>query len=382
MSIHIMSQSFTKNLLLWGIAGFAVMAVLLYYVTKTHAIVTVLHGATIAKGCNSPKQPGETVQCDIQVGYNDQAGDTISIDEAWDVEDYGGDNVRVPAVGNLPITAVSGNTTCAVAGSLPCKIGPSGSTLNGLPGTASAGSVTFHSGTYIVQADDPNPIPDQGNAKVHDLCDDPNTTGCSSGSNTIQFTSSTNVVTPTPTPTNTPTPTPTNTPTPTPTNTPSPTPTNTPTPTPRAGCTLTQGYWKNHASAWPVSSLTLGTVNYTKAQLLSILNAPVKGNGLISLAHQLIAAKLNIANGASSGSIASTITSATTLIGGKVIPPVGSGFLSPNSASSLTKALDNFNTGVTGPGHCPNKVSSRSTSRSGFLSLATIITYMKQFFYS
>src|SRR5436190_2624835 len=63
-------------------------------------------------------------------------------------------------------------------------------------------------------------------------------------------------------------------------------------------CTYTQGYWKNHEEAWPITSLTLGTVNYTKAQLLSILGQSVGGNGLISLVHQLIAAKLNIAQGA------------------------------------------------------------------------------------
>lgn len=118
------------------------------------------------------------------------------------------------------------------------------------------------------------------------------------------------------------------------------------------GCTFTQGYWKNHPAAWPVSSLSLGSVSYSKAQLLNIFKTPVKGNGLISLSHQLIAAKLNIASGASSASIASTIASADALIGGLVVPPIGNGFLSPSSTSSLTSSLDNYNTGLTGPGHC------------------------------
>ncbi|HEV8150358.1 MAG TPA: hypothetical protein VGP61_09280 [Gemmatimonadales bacterium] len=117
------------------------------------------------------------------------------------------------------------------------------------------------------------------------------------------------------------------------------------------GCTLTQGYWKNHASQWPVTSLTLGSVNYTQAQLLSILNTPVQGNGLISLAYQLIAAKLNVAAGASP--VPSEVGSANTLIGSLVIPPVGSGFLAPSATSSLTSALDNFNNGLSGPPHCP-----------------------------
>src|SRR6187551_989910 len=63
-------------------------------------------------------------------------------------------------------------------------------------------------------------------------------------------------------------------------------------------CTYTQGYWKNHPDAWPVASLKLGTVTYTKVELIAIFKTPVKGNGLIQLAHQLIAAKLNVAAGA------------------------------------------------------------------------------------
>src|SRR6185436_1078878 len=76
-------------------------------------------------------------------------------------------------------------------------------------------------------------------------------------------------------------------------------------------CTYTVGYWKNHPEAWaPVTGLTLGSVFYTNAQLLQILNQPVAGNGLISLAHQLIAAKLNIAHGADPTVVAITIAAA------------------------------------------------------------------------
>jgi hypothetical protein len=118
------------------------------------------------------------------------------------------------------------------------------------------------------------------------------------------------------------------------------------------GCTLTQGYWKNHADAWPVAGLTLGAVAYTEAQLLDILGAPVEGNGLISLAHQLIAAKLNVASGANPAAIAATIAAADALIGGLVVPPIGAGYLAPATTSALTTALDNYNNGLTGPGHC------------------------------
>ena len=118
------------------------------------------------------------------------------------------------------------------------------------------------------------------------------------------------------------------------------------------GCTFTQGFWKNHEEAWPVSSLTLGSVSYTQAELLSIFGEPVAGNGLISLAHQLIAAKLNVANGADDSAIAQAIADADALINGLVVPPVGSGFLSPDDTSALVDALTDFNEGTTGPGHC------------------------------
>lgn len=130
------------------------------------------------------------------------------------------------------------------------------------------------------------------------------------------------------------------------------------------GCTLTQGFWKNHglnapgnqSNEWPTlpgGVLKLGTgpgVNYTQLQLQSILDTPPKGNQLISLAHQLIAAKLNILNGANGSSIAATIAAADAAIGNRVVPPVGNGTLS--GVGGLIDALDDFNSGVTGPGHC------------------------------
>jgi hypothetical protein len=123
------------------------------------------------------------------------------------------------------------------------------------------------------------------------------------------------------------------------------------------GCTLTQGYWKNHLDAWPVNILTLGTVNYDSGDLLGILNAsPGHGggaNGLLILAHQLIATKLNIASGADATSIQSAVNAADAMIGSLVIPPLGTGFLSSSSTSTLVGQLDDYNNGVTGPGHCP-----------------------------
>ena len=145
-------------------------------------------------------------------------------------------------------------------------------------------------------------------------------------------------------PCETPTPTPSPSPTPTATATATPTPTPTPTATP-VGCVFGQGYWKNHPSAWPVTELQLGNVTYTQQQLLDILHQPVRGNGLVLLAHQLIAAKLNIANGADGSCIQQTIADADALIGDLVVPPVGNGYLAPTDVSALADTLDRYNEG-------------------------------------
>jgi hypothetical protein len=109
-------------------------------------------------------------------------------------------------------------------------------------------------------------------------------------------------------------------------------------------CVFTQGYWKNHPEAWPVSSVKLGNVIYSQAQLLSIFNTPAAGNGLISLAHQLCAAKLNIASGAVAPAVTlAAVAAADAMIGSLVIPPVGSGFLSPATTSNLNDILEAFN---------------------------------------
>jgi hypothetical protein len=120
------------------------------------------------------------------------------------------------------------------------------------------------------------------------------------------------------------------------------------------GCTRTQGYWKNHEEDWS-GPITLGTRSYTEAQLLSIFRQPVRGNGLISLAHQLIAAKINIASGASVPlNVQNAINAADALIGNLVVGGNNGGYLSPAVTSMLTEILDQYNNGDSpgGPPHC------------------------------
>ncbi|GAA4393002.1 hypothetical protein [Hymenobacter koreensis] len=132
------------------------------------------------------------------------------------------------------------------------------------------------------------------------------------------------------------------------------------------GCTRTQGYWKNHgpspsgnnANMWPASAtpMMLGSVSYTAAQLQQIFNSPVKGNGLVSLAHQLIAAKLNIAAGANGSAIAADIAAADAIMNGYSLKgnPDNYPSVPTSTTSALTSRLDMFNNGRLpgGPAHC------------------------------
>ena len=166
--------------------------------------------------------------------------------------------------------------------------------------------------------------------------------------------------TPTPTPTSSPsattTPSPSGTPTPSPSVTPTASPSVTPTPsaTP-GGCVFGFGFWKNHPQAWPVTELQLGNVTYTKDQLLSIMHEPVHGNGLVSLAHHLITAKLNVANGADPSCIQQTIADADALIGDLIVPPVGDGFLAPGDVNALKDTLEDYDEGHLCAPSCDNE---------------------------
>ncbi len=113
-------------------------------------------------------------------------------------------------------------------------------------------------------------------------------------------------------------------------------------------CHFTQGFWKNHPADWPLFNLTLGSVNYDQAELLSILNQPAGGNGLLILAHQLIPAKLNLALGAVPAPLGTAVADADALIGALVIPPVGGGSVLASTTSATAEILDDFNNGILG----------------------------------
>ena len=97
----------------------------------------------------------------------------------------------------------------------------------------------------------------------------------------------------------------------------------------------------------------LGSQTYTKAELLAILGRATKGDASLILAHQLIAAKLNIANGADGTPVTSTIADADTVLSlytGKL--PYGFRTNTTNGQRMVNDAatLDNYNNGLLTPG--------------------------------
>jgi YVTN family beta-propeller protein len=113
-------------------------------------------------------------------------------------------------------------------------------------------------------------------------------------------------------------------------------------------CPLVQGLWKNRHDSWPVTSLTLGSHTYTQAELLTLIDTPPRGDASVILAHQLIAAKLNIANGSNPAPIRSAIADADKLLSqffGKLPYNVGTSSAIGQQMVNDANVLDRYNNG-------------------------------------
>ncbi len=117
---------------------------------------------------------------------------------------------------------------------------------------------------------------------------------------------------------------------------------------PSNGCTLTQGYWKNHTSVWP-SPYSPSATFYTSGQTwLGVLNTPAHGNAYYILGYQFIAATLNVASGASApANVQQALSDADAYF-----TDPGSSSLTRDQLIAMAGLLDSYNNGLTGPGHC------------------------------
>jgi hypothetical protein len=104
----------------------------------------------------------------------------------------------------------------------------------------------------------------------------------------------------------------------------------------------------NHEEAWPVSSLTLGGITYTKAQAIGILQRPTKGDKSYSMAAQLIATKLNLAAGSEGSCILDRVNTADSWLAQYRI---GTKVNNWNGGESTHNILDDYNNGRMCAGH-------------------------------
>jgi hypothetical protein len=121
------------------------------------------------------------------------------------------------------------------------------------------------------------------------------------------------------------------------------------------GCTLTLGYWKNHADSsqmrfddtWlEIGAAGAASVFCGDKTYLEVLQTPPRGDAFYILAHQYIAAKLNGLAGADQDGMTAEAFDAAAVC---LAPPYA---CSRAEMLEYASTLDAYNNGLTGPGHC------------------------------
>ena len=111
--------------------------------------------------------------------------------------------------------------------------------------------------------------------------------------------------------------------------------------------TGTPGYWKNHPEAWPVNSIVIGGVLYSKAGAIANMGDGVGGDKTYTMFMHLVAAKLNVLSGTEAGCIAGTIGLADAWMEAN---PLGSkvkgSSLAWKNGEPLSTQLDRYNNGM------------------------------------
>jgi hypothetical protein len=133
-------------------------------------------------------------------------------------------------------------------------------------------------------------------------------------------------------------------------------------PPPDNGCTLTQGYWKTHSKYGPAPyDATWALIGEDTTFFLSgktwyqaINTSSAGGNAYYILAHQYIAARLNLLDGdASTAAVNSALASATAFFNTYTPTSVLSSSVRA-AAIGWAETLADYNEGDIGPGHCPD----------------------------
>lgn len=135
------------------------------------------------------------------------------------------------------------------------------------------------------------------------------------------------------------------------------------------GCTLTQGYWKTHSIYGPASKpddtwIEVGGPDanfYLSDQTwIEVFNTSASGNSYYQLAHQYMAAFLNMQNGAMVPTVVQDAMDEAESIFEGTVPSYYEKIKGVSQASkdeishltSLASTLGSYNEGIIGPGHC------------------------------
>lgn len=105
------------------------------------------------------------------------------------------------------------------------------------------------------------------------------------------------------------------------------------------------GYWKTHPCEWPVDSIMIGGVEYTKAEAIEWMGMR-GGDKSVTLFRALVAAKLNVMAGCPACCVSCVISRADTWMAAH---PVGSGVAASSCAWDYAECLywklDAYNNG-------------------------------------
>jgi hypothetical protein len=119
-------------------------------------------------------------------------------------------------------------------------------------------------------------------------------------------------------------------------------------------CTYTIHFWKVYPGAWEIDRITFGERAYTTVQAIAILNIDDPSLATTRLMQQYITALLNISKGADPIEVERTMTRALNWL--TLHPPeIGLTQAESLEADILARELENYNNGITGPGHCLNE---------------------------
>ena len=133
------------------------------------------------------------------------------------------------------------------------------------------------------------------------------------------------------------------------------------------GCTLTQGYWKTHSengpapydATWAELASGASTPFFLSGQsYYEVLWPAPRGNVYSNVAHQWIAADLNVLNGASIPAEVESAWNDAKAWFESTTPAEAAALKGSDKAewNAIAELLDDYNNGLVGPGHCSEEL--------------------------